>query len=316
MFYYHVFLTLKDPIDDFEERLDLSAEQLERQFLKPYYEDDTITTQGRTIRVADIRRMRILRTRYSTDQIRISAKIDLPSHGLMSSTKRSPVSLRIEKNGQDVTDEYITGPPGCYLLDADKKVINPPKDANLVFVIHGRNLKAREELFIFLRSIGLQPMEWSKLVQSTGKTMPYITQILDAAFNKAHAVIVLITPDDEARLKEAFRDSNDPPHETTLSGQARPNVLFEAGMAMGRNPEKTIIVELGNTRPFSDVAGLHVVRMDDSSQRRQELAGRLEVAGCPVDINGTDWHSFGDFEAAVMEEKKPDSKKNWRYYRI
>ena len=314
MVYYHVFLTLKDPIDDFEERLDLSKEQLEGRFVKQYYEDNTITTKGRTIKVGDIKRMRILQTALSSVPMQVLVKDNPLSHGLVASTKRSPVSLYIERNGQDVTDEYIIGPPGCYSLDEDKKR-NPPEDAQLVFVIHGRNLKAREELFIFLRSIGLQPMEWSKLVHNTGKTMPHITEILDVAFNKAHAVIVLITPDDEARLKETFRDSNDPPHETTLSGQARPNVLFEAGMAMGRNPEKTIIVELGNIRPFSDIAGLHVIRMDNSSQRRHDLARRLEIAGCPVVLDGNDWHSSGDLEATIMEEKKSDSKKLW-YGRI
>ena len=84
-----------------------------------------------------------------------------------------------------------------------------------------------------------------------------------------------------------------------MSGQARPNVLFEAGMAMGRNEDRTVLVELGTLRPFSDVAGRHAIRFGDNSQCRQELAKRLETAGCPVNLDGTDWHTAGDFKAAL-----------------
>lgn len=174
-----------------------------------------------------------------------------------------------------------------------------PVKTEQVFVVHGRNQRARNALFAFLRTIGLRPLEWNEAVQATGKPTPYIGEILDAAFTQAGAVVVLMTPDDEARLREPFRSPNDPPHETELTGQARPNVLFEAGMAMGRNTDRTILVELGSLRPFSDVSGLHVIRMDNSSQRRQELAQRLESAGCPVNLDGIDWHTAGDFDAAL-----------------
>ena len=170
-----------------------------------------------------------------------------------------------------------------------------------VFVVHGRNQKARDALFTYLRVIGLHPLEWNEAVQATGKPNPYIGEILDTAFSQAGAVVVLMTPDDEARLREQFRSPNDPPHETELTGQARPNVLFEAGMAMGRNPYRTILIELGSLRPFTDVAGLHLIRMDNSSQRRQELAQRLESVGCPVNLDGIDWHTAGDFGAALSE---------------
>ena len=176
-----------------------------------------------------------------------------------------------------------------------------PVKTDQAFVVHGRNQKARDAMFTFLRTIGLHPLEWNEAVRATGKPMPYIGEILDAAFAQAGAVVVLMTPDDEARLNEPFRSPNDPPHETELTGQARPNVLFEAGMAMGRNAERTILVELGTLRPFSDVAGLHVIRMDNSSQRRQELAQRLESAGCPVNLEGVDWHTAGDFDTALLE---------------
>lgn len=40
-------------------------------------------------------------------------------------------------------------------------------DRRKVFVIHGRNESARKGLFDFLRSIGLDPIEWSEAIRLT-----------------------------------------------------------------------------------------------------------------------------------------------------
>ena len=79
-----------------------------------------------------------------------------------------------------------------------------PTDATRVFVVHGRNLGARDAMFTFLRSLGLHPLEWPGAVAATGKSSPYIGEILDGAFNVAQAVVVLFTPDDEARLRKSL----------------------------------------------------------------------------------------------------------------
>ena len=118
----------------------------------------------------------------------------------------------------------------------------------------------------------------------------------------AHKVfVVLLTPDDVVMLHPTLRSLQDPEFEKEPTGQARPNVLFEAGMAMGRSEGRTVLVELGNLRPFSDIGGRHTIRLDNSSQRRQELAQRLQIAGCPAKLTGTDWHTAGDFEAALVQ---------------
>jgi len=164
-----------------------------------------------------------------------------------------------------------------------------------VFVVHGRNERLRKSMFAFLRSIGLQPIEWQKAIALTKKATPYVGEILDAAFRQAAAIVILLTPDDEARLKQEFLKSNDPYYEKELTGQSRPNVLFEAGMAMGRNPDSTILVQVGEARPFSDIGGRHVVHLSKSPESRSDLITKLSNAGCNVDTSGTDWYSEGDF---------------------
>ena len=166
-----------------------------------------------------------------------------------------------------------------------------------VFVVHGRDEKVRRALSDFLRTIGLKPIEWSVAVTLTGKTSPYVGEILDAAMLHAQAIVVLFTGDDLVRLKDEFLWVNDPAYERKTTPQSRPNVIFEAGMALGKYPERTILVQVGILRPFSDIAGRHFIRLKNTSKSRQELAQRLKLAGCNVDLSGTDWHDAGSFPA-------------------
>ena len=172
---------------------------------------------------------------------------------------------------------------------------NQKPNPSRVFVIHGRNEVMRRALFDFLRAIDLKPIEWSEAVALTGKPSPFVGEILDAAMLYAQAILVLFTGDDQARLRDEILWVNDPVYEREATPQSRPNVIFEAGMALGRYPERTILVQVGTLRPFSDIAGRHLIRLKNTSKSRQELALRLQLAGCQVDLSGTDWHDAGAF---------------------
>jgi predicted nucleotide-binding protein len=178
-----------------------------------------------------------------------------------------------------------------------------------VFVVHGRNEKLRHSVFSFLRAVGLKPIEWRKARSLTKKPNPYVGEILEAAFHHATAIVVVLSPDDEARLAPQFLKPSDPAYEKTLTPQARPNVLFEAGMALGKNMDSTVIVQVGDTRPFSDVAGRHILRLDNSVASRQEFVQRLADAGCNVDALGDDWHTEGDFEVTAPPTKRHRRRK-------
>ncbi len=168
-------------------------------------------------------------------------------------------------------------------------------DPSKVFIVHGRNNDARKAMLEFLRALRLHPIEWTEAITATGNASPYVGDVLSKGFEMAQAVVVLMTPDDEARLRISYRDTDEPPHETHLTGQPRQNVLLEAGMALGTHPERTVIVEIGQLRPMSDTFGRHVIRMDSRPETRQDLATRLATAGCEVNRDGTDWLSAGDF---------------------
>jgi len=85
--------------------------------------------------------------------------------------------------------------------------------------------------------------------------------------------------------------------------------LIEAGMALGLNADRTIIIELGELRPVSDLLGRHVIRLNDSPGKLKELAQRLNTAGCAVNLTGDDWLSdkrtpFAD--ATIVEQTEAE----------
>lgn len=306
MAYYHIRITQASAPSYDETRLDMTFEELDERFLSPYREGSKIVINGKVIPVSDVERIRISKSDQDSNYLRPIAERERRTSGVISFVHSG--DWDIANQGEDVTDELITDPPGSAVesVSNSNQDIRPSVGTREVFVVHGRNTAARDAVFHFLRAIDLSPLEWSVAVQSTGKSSPYVGEILDAAFSRAHAVLVLFTPDDEARLREAFRYPGEAAHETELTGQARPNVLFEAGMAIGRSEDRTVLVEIGLLRPFSDIAGRHVIRIDNSTQRRQDLAQRLGLAGCPIKLDGTDWHTAGDFESAV-NNLSPDS---------
>jgi predicted nucleotide-binding protein len=179
-------------------------------------------------------------------------------------------------------------PAGCRVAQA------LAEQSQRIFVVYGRNRAARFAIFAFLRSIGLAPIEWSQAVAATGKASPYISEVIDTAIDAAQAVIVLWTPDEIASLRPEYADGEDDP-EVRPAAQARPNVMFEAGLALGRAPERVVLVEMGRVRHFSDIVGRYTVCLSNSVSSRHDLAIRLQTAGCAVDLSGTDWHTAGDF---------------------
>ena len=172
---------------------------------------------------------------------------------------------------------------------------NNERDPRRVFVVHGRNQKVRKAMFAFLRSIKLDPNEWSEAVADQQKGSPYTGDIVDKAISVAQAIVVLLTPEDIVRLHPIFHEPGDPIAETGPILQPRPNVLYEAGMAMAYAPNRTIFVEFGSIRRPSDIAGMNIVKFADNPRFRKDLAQRLSTIGCTVNQTGSDWLTEGAF---------------------
>jgi predicted nucleotide-binding protein len=206
-------------------------------------------------------------------------------------TKEDLADLR-GHGGRVVSEMPAVVPTRSVVRRTKGKVASRPKD-NTVFVVHGRDEALRKSMFAFLRALGLKPMEWGDAVAEAKGANPQIENIIDTAMSRVHAVVVLFSPDEEARLKETLCGRGERSTEGKLAGQPRPNVLFEAGLALGRHPEKTLLVQVGKVRGFTDIAGRHLAKLTNETARRND--NRLEKIGCIISKRGDDWMTEGDF---------------------
>ncbi len=176
--------------------------------------------------------------------------------------------------------------------------ISQGRDPRSVFVIYGRNTRASSEIEKFLLAIGLHPLTFDEARRRAG-SHPSVLDIVKFRVANAQVVIVLFTPDEWAALDPALRLMSDRDFEK-CRWQARQNVPFEAGLAMGLNPAGTILATLGSVELPSDITGLHQFRLSNDVDRRYELRVLLKTLGCPVDESGShflDPKKSGDFDA-------------------
>jgi predicted nucleotide-binding protein len=292
--YWHVIVvpTNKKRAEGWSEAIALDKDRawVEDRILAPRRRGESFALRGRTFDWADVEQLKI--TVSETPATAEIPRIEAEWRNSNVVVVGADPEWSAADEATDVTDELIEGPPGT----ATEAGPAPPRvNPKAVLVVYGRDSEARRAMFDFLRALKLDPQEWGKLIEQTGKASPYVGEVLERAFEEAAAVVVLLTPDDEARLRHEFQDDGDPAYELELTPQSRPNVLFEAGMAFGIHPDRTVMVELGTLRPFSDVGGRHVVRLDGTSNPLRDIARRLKAAGCEVDESGDDWTSPGRF---------------------
>lgn len=314
---YHVRISVDGQRRD-ETKVDINAEDLERQILAPYRIGAPITINGRTVAIAAVQRIRVSASEEASAQIiqRLRAEDQLSSVVMLGGPG---YTWRAAARARDVTEQFITGPPGFEnaIQEAaatnDSVVVGSPAvppipestgDPGAVFVVAGRDSKAVNAVIGLLRSLSLRIVEWEHAVVKTGLPNPYVGEIVAAGLRMAGAAVVILTPDDRVQLRADLIHDGDPVDEREVRGQARPNVYYEAGIADTLGRERTVIIEIGNVKSFSDAAGRHVVRYDGTPGKRHVFAERLRLAGLAVDTVGQDWLTTGDVQPAIEAASK------------
>lgn len=297
----HVRITAKDPRRRSKDALalDKDVEWLEEYVLAPRRQGQEIFIDGQVFAWDDIDEIHVTETEIESDRLLPIIRQRRRSEGIVVGI---PDEWYVARDGRDVTDRYIKGPPGSPREPGGSERHALAQDQTVVMVVHGHDSEAHHALFDWLRAVGLTPREWTELVQGSGSASPFIGQVLDRAFEEAQAVVVLFTPDEHVATREDLANGS-----LSWRLQARPNVLFEAGMAFATHPNRTVLVVLGPQDMPSDLAGRHFVRLDGSGAALQELSSRLEAAGCPIRRTGTQWLDSGRFPSRDLVSATPRS---------
>ncbi len=143
-----------------------------------------------------------------------------------------------------------------------------------IFVVHGHDRDARDQLELVLRRFKLQPFI---LQNADGESKTIIEALEQNIYREAAFGIVLLTPDDFGYSKVDG--------ETEKQPRARQNVILEMGMvmaALGRN--KMVILKKGALEMPSDAGGIVYIEFNDHIREIvPKLAQRLQGAGFTID---------------------------------
>ena len=261
--------------EDVEVRLDLSEQDVIALFAEKYAQGDPILINGRTIPSDMIKRLQIWEDIRSPEQIRAivdAQRNESAARGILILSGISDVA--VARSGKDVTERYITGPPGYesarLLASGKRQQAKSPEAPKTVFLVHGHDDAARETVARFLERLELRVIILHEQ-PNLGRT---IIEKFETNSDVSFAV-VLLTPDD----KGCSAHLN--PEEARF--RARQNVVFELGYFIGKlGRNRVCALHKGALELPSDYQGIVYVSM--SGPWQLELAKEIKQV-IDIDLN-------------------------------
>lgn len=150
-----------------------------------------------------------------------------------------------------------------------------PKDGRTkIFVVHGHDTPALEQLELVLRRLGLDPYI---LQNNDGESKTLIEALEQQIYKEAAFGIILMTPDDYGYPKAQGEADRQP--------RARQNVILELGMvlaSLGR--ERMVLLKKGALEMPTDVSGVIYLEFNEHVKEvAVKLATRMKGAGIGID---------------------------------
>ena len=276
---YHVLIKTNA---GFEERLqNLTEEKLLEKFVLPYREGSDLFINGRSIPTTAIDRVHIRKTEEPIAQIakRIQRQKDEENHNssvvFLGGQSASQLAMW---EGENVLDDFITGPPG-YAVKKQVVSIDEPEPKSMVktkvFLVHGQNEEMKQSVARFLEKLKI---ELVILHEQPSKGRTIIEKFSD--YSDVHFAIILLSADDFAYPK------NQSPDNGLL--RARQNVILELGFFLGKLGRGNVLslYEDGQSIEIpSDYRGVIYLPYGAGNGWQMDLLRELKAAEFSVDAN-------------------------------
>ncbi len=181
-------------------------------------------------------------------------------------------NLKIKQKFENEFNQYN----GTLKKDTQDNALNSQQTSNElkeVFIVHGHDDTAREQLELVLHKLGLQPF----VLANTGGQGLTIIEALESKIgikpSQTSFGIVLMTPDDRGYTLSQGEDTAEP--------RARQNVVLEMGMLISSIGRKNIAILIkGHLEKPSDSDGiLYIAFNNHVKETVPKLANRLKDSG-------------------------------------
>ncbi|RMA67714.1 TIR domain-containing protein [Ulvibacter antarcticus] len=277
---YHVRISLKSQKSSDETKNDFSEEQLLVRVIEPYEQGEPIIMNGKTIQPNDIDRIQISKSSESSEQIIEKIKIENRNSNVISIGGPS-YAWRAASRANDVTDELISGPVGYKKGKTPKKTITSNKKSNnKVFVVHGHDTGLKNDIDIFLRDIGLEPVILHRQADEGLTIIEKFEKHSDVSY-----AFILLTPDDVGMTVFEY-EKHDKDKDKEFELRARQNVIFEFGYFAAKLGRRNVccIYKDGVTLP-NDIAGLLYKKVTESVDSiGYEIIKELRAIGFKIEV--------------------------------
>lgn len=150
----------------------------------------------------------------------------------------------------------------------EQSIATPPRPKSKVFVVHGRDNEAKQEVSRFIESLGLDAIILHEQA-SSGMT---IIEKIEHYSSEADFAVVLYTACDHGR---GVHESKIKPR-----NRARQNVVFEHGYLMAKIGRKHVCALVkGDIETPNDISGVVYVPLDESGGWKMEISKELKACG-------------------------------------
>jgi predicted nucleotide-binding protein len=154
---------------------------------------------------------------------------------------------------------------------ADAATLGVAKREGKVFVVHGRDEAALQELARFLEKVGLIAVVLREQPDQ-GRT---VIEKFESCANEVEFAVVLLTPDDLGGLATAGDQA----------ARARQNVVFELGFFAGKlGRGKVCLLKKGTVEIPSDLYGVIYTELDHGGGWKLLLGREIKAAGLTFDV--------------------------------
>lgn len=141
-----------------------------------------------------------------------------------------------------------------------------------VFIVHGRDNSAKNEVARFVEKLGFKPIILHEQVNEGKTIIEKIEKFSDVGF-----AIVLYTPCDVGGLNEPS---------PKLQERARQNVVLEHGYLIGKLGRANVSALVkGNIELPNDISGMVYTALDDLGAWKLSVVAEMKTCGYKVDLN-------------------------------
>lgn len=294
--YYHILFIYKNDDEDFKTDI-LDKDKVINNIVIPYmnHEKEKIV-MGKKINFNNLKEIQIIYSEWPIeDLIRvIKAEYDKTEFGYLTTVDELYI-LNSSKHNENIIENVTTYNITDDIMEEvesilenkinktenkteNKTTIIEEKNSDKIFIVHGHDNSAKNELARFIERIGLKAIILHE--QANGGNT--IIEKIEEYANTVGFAIILYTACDKGKSKK----------DDDLKDRARQNVVFEHGYFVGKlGRNRVIALNKENIETPSDINGVIYIPMDSNEGWQTKILQELIKAGYTIDANNIFKHT-------------------------